>query len=80
MHRKPARYLILIDSGGEMLARLFDAERTQVADIDASSEEVAVMIAGLTPIQGAAEPEWDRPLAGHSFSERELAQVFELDV
>lgn len=79
MHRKPAKYLVLIDSGGEMLARLFDAERLQVADFDASSEEVAVMIGGLTPEQGAAEPEWDRPLAGHSFAERELAQVFALD-
>lgn len=80
MHRKPAKYLVLIDSAGEMLARLFDAERAQVADFDAASEEVAVMIAGLTPAQGAAEPDWDRPLAGHSFTERELAQVFTLDV
>ncbi|MGA0610729.1 hypothetical protein [Caldimonas sp. KR1-144] len=80
MHRKPAKYLVLIDAAGEMLARLFDAERRQVADFDASSEEVAVMISGLTPNSGAAEPEWDAALAGHSFAERELAQVFALDV
>jgi hypothetical protein len=80
MQRRPAKFLVLIDSAGEMLARLFDAERLQVADFDASSEEVAVMISGLTPEQGAADPVWDRPLAGHSFTERELAQVFTLDV
>ena len=46
MH-KPARYLVVIDSAGEMVARMFDEQRKLIVDFDASSSEVAVMTQGL---------------------------------
>ncbi|WP_428424039.1 hypothetical protein [Methylibium sp.] len=78
--QKPARFLVLIESGGAMLARLFDAERRQHAEFDGSSEEVAVMTAGLTPTHDAAATDWDAALAGHNRNERRAAQVYALDV
>ncbi|HWH72672.1 MAG TPA: hypothetical protein VNV16_00215 [Methylibium sp.] len=78
--QSPARYLILIASDGAMLARLFDAQRVQRAEFDAASEEVAVMTAGLAPGTDALDAVWDRPLAGHSATERAAAQVYTLDV
>ena len=80
MHQPPAKYLVLIDSSGAMTARLFDARRLPVADFDASSEEVAVMTAGLTPEKGATEAAWTRALAGHNEQERRDAEVYTLDV
>ena len=80
MHQPPAKYLVLIDASGGMVARLFDARRVQVAEFDGSSEEVAVMTAGLEPQRGAADAEWARVLAGHSDAERRAAEVFTLDV
>jgi hypothetical protein len=77
---KPAKYLVVIDAGGEMVARMLDAERRLIVDFDASSSEVAVMTQGLAPVRGAGTPEWDSPLAGHSRREREDAQVYTLDV
>lgn len=80
MHvQKPAKYLVLIESGGAMVARLFDAQRSPLAEIDATSEEVAVMTEGVVPRRGAEEDLWGRALAGHSREEREAALVFELD-
>lgn len=78
--QEPARYLVLIESDGAMLARLFDAARRQLAEFDAASEEVAVMTRGLVPEQGAAALEWQQSLAGHSAAERDAARVFTLDV
>lgn len=80
MHQTPARYLVVIDASGGMVARLFDAQRAQVAEFDASSEEVAVMTTGLQPTRGALGPEWARALAGHSEPERAQAEVYTLDV
>ena len=80
MHKAPARYLVLIDSSGAMVARLFDAARVQITDFDASSEEVAVMLSGLTPEPGAEGPEWKSALRGHSAEERREAQVYTLDL
>ena len=79
-HRKPSRYLVLIDSGGFMLARLFLASREQVSEFDAGTEEVAVMTQGLQAVQSATGPEWDRALEGHSAAERAAADVYTLDV
>ena len=79
-HRKPARYLVVIDGGGSTLARLFLETRELVDEFDASTEEVAVMIKGLTPSRNASGPEWDRALAGHSAAERAAAAVYTLDV
>ena len=79
-HRPPARFLVLIDAGGSVVARLFLDTREQVAEFDAGTEEVAQMTAGLAPTQDAAGPEWDRALEGHSLAERLAAGVFRLDV
>ena len=80
MHNKRVKYLVLIESAGAMVARLFAADRAYLGDFDASSEEVAVMTAGVMPLRGAQGPEWGRGLAGHSVPEKAAALVFELDV
>ncbi len=64
MHSPPAKYLVLIESGGSMVARLFDAKRHLVNEIDASSEEVAVMTQGLKSSDQANAPEWVAALRG----------------
>jgi len=79
-HQPPARYLIVIDSGAGALARLFAPTRVQVAEFDASSEEVAVMLRGLSPAQGADSAEWDHALGGHTATERHAAAVYTLDL
>jgi hypothetical protein len=80
MHSAPVKYLIVIDSGGSMVARLFNAERVHVVEMDASTEEVVATIDGVVPTASAAEPEWDQALAGHSAMERATAQVYTLAV
>lgn len=79
-HRKPARYLVVIDSGGFAVARLFLDTREPVAEFDAATEEAAQMMAGLAPAKGADGPEWDRALEGHSAIERAAADVYTLDI
>ena len=78
--RPPARYLVVIDSGGFTIARLFLESLEQVAEIDASTEEVAQMIGRLQPEGNAADPRWDRALAGHSAVERAQAGVYVLEI
>jgi hypothetical protein len=78
-HRKPARYVVVIDGGGFMLARLFLESREQVAEFDAGTEEAATLISGREPTKGAEGPEWDRALEGHSAAERRAADVYVLD-
>ena len=79
-HRPPARYLVIIDAGGEQVARLFDERRTQVAEFDAGTEEVAVMAKGLAPQSGAGAADWDQALASHSAAERAAADIYLLDL
>jgi len=79
-HRKPARYLVVIDGGGSTVARLLLDTRELVDEFDASTEEVAVMIRGITPSRDASGREWDRALGGHSAEERAAAAVYTLDV
>lgn len=79
-HRKPARYLVVIESGGYIVARLFLATRELVAEFDAGTEEAAQMMAGLVPTKGADGSEWDRALEGHSADERRAAEVYTLKV
>ena len=79
-HRLPARYLVVIDSGGSAVARLYLATRELVAEFDAGTEEATQMTAGLVPTRGATGPEWDRALEGHSASERSAAEVYTLSV
>ena len=78
--REATRYLVVIESGGSATARLFTKSREQLAEFDASTQEVTVMTRGLVPASGAEGPEWDRALAGHSASERGAARVYTLDV
>jgi hypothetical protein len=78
--RAMARYLVLIEAGGPVVALLFTELRQLAADFDAGSEEVAVMTRGLQPAVGAIGAEWDQALAGHSDAERAAAEVFTLDV
>lgn len=80
VHQPPARYLVLIESGGPVVARLFLANRELVADFDAGTEEVATMTAGLVAHKGADGPEWDRALEGHNMDERRAAEVYTLAV
>ena len=77
--RPRTRYLVVIDSGGFMVARLFTASREQVAEFDGSTEEVAQMIMHLRATSDAGDAPWDRALAGHSAAERAQARVYELD-
>lgn len=79
-HQKPARFLVVIDSGGYVIARLFMATREQVAEFDAGAEEAAQMTTGLVPTLGADGPEWDKALVGHSMAERSGAKVYTLEV
>jgi hypothetical protein len=77
-HRQAARYLVLIDSGGTSLARLFLATREQVAEFDAGAEEVASLIRGVRSGHGADGPAWNQALEGHSAQERREALVYDL--
>jgi hypothetical protein len=72
------RYLVVIDSGGSVIVRLFLGTREQVAEFDGGSEETTQMMAGLVPTKGADGPEWDRALEGHSTAERSAADVYAL--
>ncbi|HEY1090115.1 MAG TPA: hypothetical protein VGE47_03410 [Burkholderiaceae bacterium] len=78
--RPPARFLVLIDSGGYMVARLFSAERIQLAEFDGSTEETAQMIIGLPAGSSAAAADWDRALQGHSAAERAQGLVYTLAI
>ncbi len=78
--RKPARYLVMIDSGGVGSALLFLDTRVLVADFDAGTEEAAQMTFGLVPSKSAAGSEWDHALDGHSAAERSAADVYTFDV
>lgn len=80
MHKTPVKYLVLIESDGAMVAKLYDAQLGHVNDIDASSEEVAVMTRGLDPVGNGNDPTWAKVLAGHGEVERRAAQVFTLDL
>lgn len=77
-HRMPVRYLVVIDSAGLKIARLFLATYEMVAEMDAAVEEVSSMIAGLTPVTGTLGAQWDGPLAAHSADERASAAVYTL--
>jgi hypothetical protein len=78
--RPRTRYLVVIESGGFMVARLFLESREQVAEFDAGTEEVAQMIAHLRADADAGDPQWDRALAGPSAAERAQARVYELEI
>lgn len=76
---KPARYLVLIEAGDGMVARLFDADRRHLIDFDASSFEVVEMTAGRMPVEGADQAEWRHALDGHGADQLRAARVYTLD-
>ena len=78
--QQPVRYLVVIDSAGACIARLFLATHEQVGEFDAATEEIAQMTSGLMPAHSALDPEWDKALAGHIAVERAAAEVYTLDV
>ncbi|NVO06871.1 MAG: hypothetical protein HXX19_13490 [Rhodoferax sp.] len=79
-HRLPVRYLVVIDAGGAMVARLFLATRELVNEFDAAVTEVSNMTAGLMPRMGALGAEWDKALEGFSPAQRAGAEVYTLAV
>jgi hypothetical protein len=79
MH-KPARYLVVIDSAGEMVARMFDEQRKLIVDFDASSSEVAVMTQGLRPTHDATDPRGTPCSAATAPRSAPQAEVYTLDV
>jgi hypothetical protein len=79
-HRPPVRYLMLIDSGGSMVARLFLENRELAAEFDAVVEEVTVMTQGLEPQYGVQGTEWDVALQGHNADERASAMLYTITV
>lgn len=79
-HRQVSRYCVVIASAAGPLALLCLADRTQVAEFDAGTEEVVELTKTATASTGAAGPEWDRVLAGHTAAERAAATVYELPV
>lgn len=79
-HRKPVRYLVVIDAGGSMVARLFLDTREMVTEFDAAVDAVGAMTNGLVPQVGALGSEWDRALQGHSAVERAAAMVYTLQI
>jgi len=76
--RDPVRYVVVIESAGATVVRLFDANRELVSEVD-STEEIAWMTHDLQPERAAQGPEWDRALSGHSARERATADVYTLD-
>ena len=78
--QQPVRYVVIIDSGGSMVARLFLASRELVAEFDAGTEEVVQMTQGVPATRDAVAAEWDRALAGHSAAERAAAEVYALEL
>jgi len=79
-YRLPVRYLMLIDSGGSMVARLFLENRELAAEFDATAEEVTAMTQGLPPQRGAQGREWDVALQGHNADERASAMLYTIAV
>lgn len=79
-YRKPVRFLVVIDSGGSMVARLFLETREKVAEFDGAVEEVTMMTHGLVPEVGALGSEWDSALQGHNADERAAARVYTLKI
>lgn len=78
-HREPVRYVVVIESAGSAVVRLFNARRELVSEVD-STEEIAWMTHGLQAARAAQGPEWDRALGGHSARERAAADVYTLTV
>lgn len=80
MHKTPVKYLVIIESDGAMVAKMYDAHYKHENDIDAGSEEVAVMTRGLKPAKSGNDATWAKVLVGHGEAERRAAEIYTLDV
>jgi hypothetical protein len=78
VQRPPPRYLVVIDTPGEVVAELYLENRERVGEVSASAEDILSMIEGLVPSKSATGPEWDAALAGYSAEARAAADVYEL--
>lgn len=78
--RPPAKFLVVIDSGGVSIARLFLENRTLVSEFDAATEEVVQMVSGLVATQTAGDAVWDTAFQAHSAAERAAADVYSLEI
>ncbi len=78
--KQPVRFIVVIDSGGSMVARLFLKNREMVGGFDAAVEEISGMTMGLVPEIGALGSEWDTALQGHSVAERASAKIYTLEI
>ena len=78
-HRKPVRYVVIIEEAGSRVARLYLETREQVGEVDAGAEEVADLVKGLQGVRSATDPFWDHALGGNSREERAVAEVYTLD-
>ena len=58
----------VIEEGGTAIARLLLENHQQVDELDNKRTEVAQMIQGLHPKQGAQGEEWNTALRGHANS------------
>jgi hypothetical protein len=80
MQSEPVKFLVLIEAGDGMVARFFDADHRHMSDIDAASEEVAVMTRGLVPEHAGNDASWRQPLSSHTAEERAAAQIYTLEL
>lgn len=80
MHKNPVKYLVIIESDGAMVAKLYDAQLKHENDIDAGSEEVAVMTRGLKAAKTGNDATWAKVLMGHGEAERRAAEIYTLDL
>jgi hypothetical protein len=80
MESTPVKYLVMIETQEGMTARFFDAQRHHMSDIDASSEEVVVMLHGLVaePIKPGSP--WLEVLSSHNPQELAEAKIYTLEV
>jgi len=76
-HRKPTRYVVVIDSAGSTIARLFLDSYEQVAEVDAGTEEIALMTHGLQPAREGGRPRAHRRMGGDDHGLRRDAQRLE---
>lgn len=78
-HRKPVRYVVIIEEAGARVARLYLETREQVGEVDAGAGEIADLVKGREPARSATDPVWDQVLRGNSREERAAADVYTLD-
>ena len=80
MESTPVKYLVMIETPDGMTARFFDAQRRHMSDIDASSEEVVVMLHGLVAEPVKPGSPWAEVLSSHNAQELAEAKVYTLEV